>query len=239
MDGFEEGAARSHVSRYREWVLNVLDENRPFDVFTPSGPRRMRFQEQPSGSGLQRDLTAIGSSGGRGQGPAVPIGSDDGPNQHRKAISSGASFNTVYWRMKLPSVTGSRAADLGFRRSEECLMQFNGLDAVEITTGRGHACHPAENGYILAFNECASLKATIMAQLTVRNVSPQLIRSLKSRAAANGRSAEAEHREILRKVLLEAEQDFASRAKVLRKRLRSSIDSTEIIRADRDRDSVA
>ena len=78
-----------------------------------------------------------------------------------------------------------------------------------------------------------------MAQLTVRNVSPQLIRSLKSRAAAHGRSAEAEHREILRKVLLEAEQNFASRAKVLRKRLRSSIDSTEIIRADRDRDSVA
>ena len=141
--------------------------------------------------------------------------------------------------MKLPSVTATRTAVLGFRRSEECLMQFNGFDGMEITAGRCHACHPAENGCMLACNECASLQATIMAQLTVRNVSPQLIRSLKSRAAAHGRSAEAEHREILRKVLPEAEQNFASRAKVLRKRLRSSIDSTEIIRADRDRDSVA
>ena len=76
-----------------------------------------------------------------------------------------------------------------------------------------------------------------MAQLTVRNVSPQVVRSLKSRAAAHGRSAEAEHREILRRVLLEGEQNFASRAEVLRQRLRSSIDSSEIIRADRDRDS--
>jgi len=77
-----------------------------------------------------------------------------------------------------------------------------------------------------------------MAQLTVRNVSPQVIRSLKSRAAAHGRSAEAEHREILRKVLLEGGQDFASRARALRTRLKSSIDSSEVIRADRDRDSM-
>ena len=77
-----------------------------------------------------------------------------------------------------------------------------------------------------------------MARLTVRNVSPQVIRSLKSRAAAHGRSVEAEHREILRKVLLEAEQDFASRARALRTRLRSSVKSSEVIWADRDRDSV-
>ena len=77
-----------------------------------------------------------------------------------------------------------------------------------------------------------------MAQLTVRNVSPQVIRTLKSRAATHGRSAEAEHREILRKVLLEGEQDFASRARALRTRLKSSVDSSEVIRADRDRDSV-
>ena len=77
-----------------------------------------------------------------------------------------------------------------------------------------------------------------MAQLIVRNVSQQVIRSLKSRAAAHGRSAEAEHREILRKVLLEGEQDFASRARALRERLKSSIDVCETIRADRDRDSV-
>lgn len=78
-----------------------------------------------------------------------------------------------------------------------------------------------------------------MAQLTVRNVSPQVVRLLKSRAAAHGRSAEAEHREILRRALLEGEQNFASQAKALRQRLRSSIDSSEIIRADRDRDSAA
>ena len=77
-----------------------------------------------------------------------------------------------------------------------------------------------------------------MAQLAVRNLSPQVIRSLKSRAAAHGRSAEAEHREILRTVLLEGEQDFASRARALRTRLKSSIESSEAIRADRDRASV-
>ena len=37
-----------------------------------------------------------------------------------------------------------------------------------------------------------------MAQLTVRRVSPEVVGALKRRAAANGRSAEAEHREILR-----------------------------------------
>ena len=78
-----------------------------------------------------------------------------------------------------------------------------------------------------------------MAQLTVRNVSPQVVRLLKSRAAAHGRSAEAEHREILRRALLEGEQNFASQAKALRQRLQSSIDSSEIIRADRNRDSAA
>ncbi len=78
-----------------------------------------------------------------------------------------------------------------------------------------------------------------MAQLTVRNVAPQLVRALKHRAVAHGRSAEAEHREILRVALLEKEENFASRAKALRQRLRSSIDSSEIIRAARDRDSTA
>ena len=76
-----------------------------------------------------------------------------------------------------------------------------------------------------------------MAQLTVRNVAQQVVLSLKRRAAAHGRSAEAEHTEILRKALLEGEEDFASRARELRQRLRSSIDSSEIIRADRDRNS--
>jgi plasmid stability protein len=78
-----------------------------------------------------------------------------------------------------------------------------------------------------------------MTQLTVRNVNEQLVRALKRRAAAHGRSAEAEHREILRSVLLEGEKSFADRAAALRRRLRSSIDSSELIRADRDRDHKA
>ncbi len=78
-----------------------------------------------------------------------------------------------------------------------------------------------------------------MAQLTVRKISPELVGALKRRAAANGRSAEAEHREILRTSLLGTEEDFAGRAKALRRRLRSSVDSSDTIRADRDRDATA
>ena len=78
-----------------------------------------------------------------------------------------------------------------------------------------------------------------MAQLTVRKISPEVVSALKRRAAVNGRSAEAEHREILRASLLDTETDFAARAEALRRRLRSSVDSSETIRADRDRDDPA
>jgi plasmid stability protein len=40
-----------------------------------------------------------------------------------------------------------------------------------------------------------------MAQLIVRNVDSSIVERLKRRAAGNGRSAEAEHREILREAL--------------------------------------
>jgi plasmid stability protein len=46
-----------------------------------------------------------------------------------------------------------------------------------------------------------------MATLLVRNVDEELVQSLRERAAANGRSAEAEHREILAKALRAAAQD--------------------------------
>lgn len=75
-----------------------------------------------------------------------------------------------------------------------------------------------------------------MARLTVRQVTDEIVRELKLRAAANGRSAEAEHREILRRALLGTSEDFAARAARLRERLVSSVDSTDVIRADRDRD---
>ena len=41
-----------------------------------------------------------------------------------------------------------------------------------------------------------------MAQLIVRNLDDALVKKLKIRAAEQGRSAEAEHREILREALL-------------------------------------
>ncbi|MBV8441000.1 MAG: hypothetical protein JO312_10665 [Hyphomicrobiales bacterium] len=83
------------------------------------------------------------------------------------------------------------------------------------------------------------VKALAMSQLTVRKVSVELVRTLKQRAAAHGRSAEAEHREILREALLEKESDFAARSEALRRHLRSTRDSAEIIRADRDRDEAS
>lgn len=48
-----------------------------------------------------------------------------------------------------------------------------------------------------------------MAQLIVRNIEQRLVSALKRRAARNGRSAEAEHREILREALA-AEQERES-----------------------------
>lgn len=53
--------------------------------------------------------------------------------------------------------------------------------------------------------------------LQVRNLDDGLIRRLKRRAARNGRSAEAEHREILRQALsAEVEPSFAELAAKLR-----------------------
>lgn len=43
-----------------------------------------------------------------------------------------------------------------------------------------------------------------MTQLIVRNLDEEVVRELKLRAARHGRSAEAEHREILREALLPA-----------------------------------
>ena len=40
-----------------------------------------------------------------------------------------------------------------------------------------------------------------MSQLIVRNIDAQLVKALRQRAARHGRSAEAEHREILKAAL--------------------------------------
>jgi plasmid stability protein len=45
-----------------------------------------------------------------------------------------------------------------------------------------------------------------MSALTVRNLDEEIVRRLRIRAAEHGRSAEAEHREILRMVLVEDER---------------------------------
>ena len=46
-----------------------------------------------------------------------------------------------------------------------------------------------------------------MAQLIVRNLPEGVVKALKIRAAENGRSAEAEHREILRQALLSSKTE--------------------------------
>lgn len=73
-----------------------------------------------------------------------------------------------------------------------------------------------------------------MGQLLVRNLDDDLIRRLKAR----GRSAEAEHREILERALRPGAKSFAERAARWRRLTagRETTDSAELIRADRDRD---
>ncbi len=41
-----------------------------------------------------------------------------------------------------------------------------------------------------------------MTRLLVRDLEPEIVKALKQRAVKNGRSAEAEHREILKQALL-------------------------------------
>jgi plasmid stability protein len=48
------------------------------------------------------------------------------------------------------------------------------------------------------------MKGRTMNQLIVRNLEEEVVQALKMRAARHGRSAEAEHREILREALLPA-----------------------------------
>lgn len=75
-----------------------------------------------------------------------------------------------------------------------------------------------------------------MAQLLVRDLSPDLVDALKRRAAEHGRSAEAEHRIILEEALRPQDNGFWERAAKLREELRGRIsgDSAELIREDRD-----
>ncbi|HEX6141292.1 MAG TPA: plasmid stabilization protein [Geminicoccaceae bacterium] len=80
-----------------------------------------------------------------------------------------------------------------------------------------------------------------MAQLLVRKVDDDLVQRLKLRAAAAGRSVEAEHRLILEEALRAKGMSFAERATALRARTggRKTGDAAALIRADRDRDLPA
>lgn len=75
-----------------------------------------------------------------------------------------------------------------------------------------------------------------MATLTVRNLGEKIVRRLGIQAAEHGRSAEAEHREILRASLIagsqpEARQQAADRLADFRRRTggRNSATSTELL----------
>ena len=76
-----------------------------------------------------------------------------------------------------------------------------------------------------------------MASLSVRNLDDSLIAKLKMRAARHGRSAEAEHRAILRQALeSEAEISFDALAAELRKlsSTRPQTPSEDLLREGRD-----
>ena len=68
------------------------------------------------------------------------------------------------------------------------------------------------------------------------DVDDAIARALRERAAANGRSVEAEHRMILREVLrpTDAATDFAAAAARMRARLRRGTDSESLVREGRD-----
>ncbi|WP_234729597.1 FitA-like ribbon-helix-helix domain-containing protein [Acidocella facilis] len=80
-----------------------------------------------------------------------------------------------------------------------------------------------------------------MATLTVRNLDETIVRRLRVRAAEHGRSAEAEHREILRLSLLESDgneterQQAAARLAEFRRRTagRGSRSSAELLQESR------
>ncbi len=73
--------------------------------------------------------------------------------------------------------------------------------------------------------------------LIVRNLDEELVAKLKRRAAAHGRSMEAEHRELLRVALAgEVEENWEKLAAELRRLTagRQITPSEELIREDRD-----
>ena len=75
-----------------------------------------------------------------------------------------------------------------------------------------------------------------MAQLIVRNLPQNLVRSLRIRAASNGRSAESEHRLILEKALDQRSNEFWEEADALRSETEGvrQHESSKLLRKMRD-----
>ncbi len=75
-----------------------------------------------------------------------------------------------------------------------------------------------------------------MPQLLVRDVSRDVVDSLKKRASSHGRSAEAEHRAILEQALTSGHERFWTEAARLREETRGRMigESADLIREDRD-----
>lgn len=81
------------------------------------------------------------------------------------------------------------------------------------------------------------MRVGMTGNLHVRNIEDELIARLKRRAARHGRSAEAEHREILRQALAaEIEPSFETLAAELRKltRRRKQTPSEVLLREGRE-----
>jgi plasmid stability protein len=76
-----------------------------------------------------------------------------------------------------------------------------------------------------------------MAQLTIRKLDDDLVRRLKIRAAENGRSAEAEVRAILQRVLVPDSSELVEESRRLRRSLEDTYqgDSTALLREQRRR----
>ena len=80
-----------------------------------------------------------------------------------------------------------------------------------------------------------------MAQLTLRDMDDEIVAALKTRAAANGRSMEAEHRQLLREALdveRQATRAFKQAAARLRARIGAAPTDAEraedVVRSMRD-----
>ncbi len=127
------------------------------------------------------------------------------------------------------------SVSISIRMGPQALMRdfFNTIHQVRTSERRHfHRLDKRKHRYHILI----AIKGRGIGQLLVRGLDDWVINSLKQRAARNGRSVEAEHRAILELVLEPEAELFAELAARLRATTPPSmINSTELIRADRDR----